>query len=312
MKNCIKNNMAKQICCFFSLLLFWNNVLHAQLGKFEELQGVKGDWEASLSLGVNNFLGDLGGTPGAGGTTKDYTLQTIRPLAGLSLAYNPGYAFAVKAGINYTSVFGADSLIKNTNDLERWRVYRNANFRSKIIEGYLGVDIYPMLLFDKYNEIRQYAPFIGLGVGVFHFNPQTYYGNQWIDLQPLRLEGQGFAEYPDRKPYSLTQVYIPINIGLKYYFSNKLAMSGGLMMRHTNTDYIDDNSTTYIDPALFDNYLPSDQATLAKALYSRSITPQKVKPGVEKADSKNNDTYLTLFFTVSLRLSSGPHYFNGR
>ena len=307
-----ENKIFKCFIAAIFYLLYSANISYAQLGKFEEIQGAKGQWEISVNAGVNNFLGDLGGTPGAGGMIKDYTLATIRPLLGVSLAYNAGYAFAVKAGINYTSVFGADSLIKNTNDLERWRVYRNANFRSKIVEGYLGVDIYPLMLFDQNNEIRQLAPFIGLGVGFFHFNPQTYYGGQWIDLQPLHLEGQGFTEYPDRKPYSLTQIYIPVNVGIKYYIGNKFAVSGGFMMRHTNTDYIDDNSTTYIDPALFNKYLPEDQASLAQALYSRSTQPQKVKPGVEKANSLNNDTYITLFFSLSMRLSSGVTYFTGR
>lgn len=306
-----ENRTIKYVTLSLTVLFSGAFSAFAQLGKFEEIQAIKGQWEASITAGANNFLGDLGGTPGPGGMIKDYTLNTVRPLIGASLSYNAGYAFAVKAGFNYTSVFGADSLIENRNEMERWRVYRNANFRSSIFEGYVMADIYPVMLFDKENAIRQFAPFIGVGVGFFHFNPQTYYGGQWIDVQPLSLEGQGFEEYPDRKPYKLSQIYIPINAGLKFYMSNKLAISGGFMMRHTNTDYIDDNSTTYIDPSLFYKYLPADQASLAQALYSRSTTPEKVKPGVEKANSKNNDTYLTVFFSLSLRLAGGNRYYNG-
>lgn len=293
-----------------AVCLFVCSINHcfAQYGRFEEIQGIKGSLEANFTVGLNNFLGDLGGSPGKGGMIKDYTLLSLRPLVGISLSYNLGFAFAVKGGINYTSVFGADSLIKSTNEQERWRIYRNANFRSRILEGYLGIDIYPLLIGSQKYEIKQIAPFIGIGVGFFHFNPQTYFDNNWIYVQPLNLEGQGFAEYPDRKPYSLTQIYVPVNIGLKYYLSNKLAITSGLMMRHTNTDYIDDNSTTYIDPTLFDKYLPSDKASLAKVLYSRSIKPEKVKPGVEKANSKNNDTYVTLFFSLSLRLTGNARW----
>ena len=311
MVNRSENKRLKHFITSLAIFFAGITVSFGQWGKFEEIQGIKGNWEGSLNAGLNNFLGDLGGTPGAGGMIKDYTLSTVRPLVGLSLAYNAGYAFAVKAGFNYTSVFGADSLIKNQNEMERWRVYRNANFRSSIFEGYVMADIYPVMLFDKENAIRQFAPFIGVGVGFFHFNPQTYYGGKWIDLQPLSLEGQGFQEYPDRTPYKLSQIYIPVNLGLKFYLSNKWAISSGLMLRHTNTDYIDDNSTTYIDPALFTKYLPADEAALAQALYSRSTTPEKVKPGVEKANSKNNDTYLTLFFSLSLRLGGGSLYYNG-
>ena len=83
-------------------------------------------------------------------------------------------------------------------------------------------------------------------------------------------------------------------------------------MRHTFTDYLDDISTTYIDPARVDNYLPPDQATLAKQLYSTSIRPEKVKPNILKADPNDKDTYLTFFLTLSVRLFRVSPFMYGR
>ncbi|HYK46712.1 MAG TPA: hypothetical protein VEV83_16155 [Parafilimonas sp.] len=279
-----------------------------------ELRGLYDTWEFSVTVGANNFEGDLGGTPGIGGTFKDYTFHTLRPAFGASACYNVNPNYGIRAGFNYTWVCGFDSLIPNTGDQERWRIYRNGNFRSNIWEAYVSADIYPLMLFQKTYEIDRLAPVLGVGLGVFHFKPEKLWGGQWNEVQHLHLEGQEFAEYPDRHEYKLTQLYIPITIALKYYldYTNKWALTGGLAMRHTFTDYIDDISTTYIDPNLFDKYLPPDQAALAKQLYSTSIRPEKVKPNILKADPNDKDTYLTFFLTLSIRLFHVSPFMYGR
>ncbi|MGI8950148.1 MAG: hypothetical protein ACR2FN_01050 [Chitinophagaceae bacterium] len=260
--------------------------------------------EVSLTVAANNFLGDLGGNLGAGGPfLKDFTWKTVKPLVGLSAGYYAKEWLQVKAGFNFTSVAGADSLIKPTTDLARWRIYRNLSFKSSIFEAYITGDVYPLTFFNKEHTTSRWSPYLSFGVGIFHFNPKAELNGQWIALQPLRLEGEGFAEYPDRKPYNLTQIYLPATIAVKYYFNDNYSLSGGATFRKTFTDYIDDISTTYIDPALFDKYLTPDQAALAKQLYERSLQPEKVKPGVVKANASNKDTYMTIFLTFSVMLN---------
>ncbi len=297
--------------------LVWMVVLHtpvkAQLWwTKEDLEPVQGQWEFSINAGANTFMGDLGGNKGEGKPfIKDFSTKTIKPLFGVSLAYNPEFWAAIKGGINFTSVSGADSLIQNNGGLEKWRYNRNLSFKSSIIEAYIAADIYPLLIVNKESSLTQLAPFVSVGIGVFHFNPRTQLNGEWIDLQPLHLEGQGFKEYPSRKVYTLTQPYIPVAVGLKYYVNNQIGLSAGMNFRHTFTDYIDDISTTYIDPNLFDSYLPAEQALLAKQLYSRSLTPTKVKPGIEKADSQNKDSYVNFFFTLSFRIKTEPKFYYG-
>ena len=262
--------------------------------------------------GANAFFGDLGGNHGAGKPfIKDFNKSVTRPLYGISLNYFKYSWLSVKAIVDYTNVFGADSLITNSGDAERWRYYRNLSFRSHIIEGSINAEVYPVMLFDKDIEVHTFSPYVGLGVGLFHFNPQANYQGNWVDLKPLRLEGEGFAEYPDRKPYKLLQVYIPVTFGLKVYVNNTFAVSAGFIFRKTFTDYIDDIHTTYIDPTLFDKYLSAPQAALAKQLYSRSITPWKVKPNILKANPNDNDSYTTLFLTLSVRFGGGAKFYYG-
>ncbi|MBS1731141.1 MAG: outer membrane beta-barrel protein [Bacteroidetes bacterium] len=291
---------------FFNLLVFLCNVSFGQIKQKETaLEEISQHWEISATIGANNFLGDLGGNLGIGQPfLKDYMFKTMKPLVGVSATYNLNAWFSFSGGLNFSNVDGADSLINNEGGMERWRFNRNLSFHSFIYEGYATFDFYPMTFFDRTVGIYQVAPFVSGGIGVFHFNPKTQLNGQTVELAPLHLEGQGFPEYTDRKPYSLVSFYIPLVVGVKYFIDNKYALSAGIRIRQTFTDYIDDISTTYIDPTLFDKYLTPDQAILAKQLYSRSLQPWKVKPDIDKAHTKDKDGYMDVFLTFSMRIGS--------
>jgi hypothetical protein len=294
---------------FFCSLLVLAMPSFAQKWNYDGLSDITGLAEINVSAGASSFLGDIGGNKGVGGSfVKDFNPKTVRPLFGASATLHLTKWAAVEAGFNFTQVNGADSLINNTGDQERWRYYRNLSFRSPIAEGYIGAVFYPTMYFEKKFELRSLVPFVGVGIGIMHYKPQTQLNGSWIDLQPLSLEGQGFPEYPDRLPYKLTSMYIPASVGVKYYVNNQTAISTGFTFRLTTTDYIDDVSTTYIDPSLFDLHLTPENAILAKQLYSRSLTPWKVKPDIEKASSSNNDSYFNFFLTLSFRLKGDDGY----
>ena len=281
----------------------------AQKWNYDGLSDITGSIEVNFTAGANSFLGDIGGNKGEGKPfIKDFTFKTIRPLLGSSVSYTFKKWVAIQGGINYTKVTDADSLINNTGNQERWRSYRNLSFRSNIFELYGCLIFYPTMFFESKYELQDFVPFISVGLGVLHFNPQAKLNDTWVDLQPLSLEGQGFPEYPDRKPYQLTSLYIPASAGVKYYFNDKFAFSTGFIFRKTFTDYIDDISTTYIDPNLFTEHLSADKAILAKQLYQRSLKPEKIRPDVAKADSKSKDSYLSFFLTLNIRLKTSDGY----
>ena len=100
----------------------------------------------------------------------------------------------------------------------------------------------------------------------FRFNPKGQYidpnGNKtWVDLKPLRTEGQGIGNHPNRPQYSLTKRNTPYGIGLKYFFSDKFNLSFEIVSRKTFTDYIDDVSRTYIADQDFYDYFGAGSAT---------------------------------------------------
>ncbi|TKK68948.1 hypothetical protein FC093_09650 [Ilyomonas limi] len=263
----------------------------------EPMQDIRGSSGINFDFGTNTFLGDLGGTKGLGKPfAKDFNSKTIRPYLGVSYTYFPYKWLSVKGGLHYTLVTGADSLITNKQGNARGRFDRNLSFKSGIEELSAEVEWYPLQLIPRFEEARV-RPFIGSGIGLFHFNPKAKLAGKWYDLKPLHLEGQGFTEYPEQKNYKLIQPYLPITMGVKYRISNSYFISLSGCFRKTFTDYIDDVSTTYIDPNLFDKYLSPANATIAKQLYYRGLNGENSTLWPRGYASK--DSYTSFFFTIT-------------
>ena len=299
-------------CCAVSLLstfLFVNT--------FAQTTEKSSHYEAGITVGTSNFLGDLGGNRGKGTPfLKDNNISMTKLMFGGFISYHPNELFAFRLGLNIGSLEGDDAIIKSKGGLEEARKLRNSNFKSKLIEGLLMAEVYPTTLLeydqsDLYHKLRPYA--VG-GIGVFHFNPmgQDPLTGNWVALRPLHTEGEGFAEYPTRKEYKLTQLNIPLGVGIKYLISDNLNIAFEIIHRKTFTDYIDDVSTTYIDPALFYKYLPLAQAQLAERMANKSgpVGSPYYQPGSKRGTATNKDAYYTAGFKLGVRLGNGDRYRN--
>jgi hypothetical protein len=274
--------------------------------------------EGGITVGPMVFLGDLGGHAGKGTTfIKDYNLPTTRLTVGAFLAAYPAEWIGFRLNLNYGALAGNDELVVNKGGDEETRKLRNLDFRTKIAEAYIATEIYPTVFFeneptDVQGRLRPYGL---IGIGIFHFNPQgSYYDStthqtSWVNLRPLHTEGEGFSEYPERKEYSLTQINIPLGIGVKYYINENINVSFEIIHRKTFTDYIDDVSTTFIDPALFSKYLSPAQAKIAVEMADKS--PLRNVPGSgygvngKRGDPTQNDGYFTAGFKLAIRLGAG-------
>jgi hypothetical protein len=272
--------------------------------------------EAGFTVGPMVFLGDLGGHTGKGTTfIKDYNMNTTKIAIGAYVTAYPAQWLGFRLSLNYGKIEGDDSHITGKGGYEEARLDRNLNFRSKILEGTLMAEFYPTVFLEEDPEdvTARLRPYGVIGLGAFHFNPQGSFRNQygeevWVNLKPLHTEGEGFAEYPDRKNYSLTQLNIPLGAGIKYFFSENLNVSFEIIHRKTFTDYIDDVSTRYVDPTLFAKYLSPNEATLAKAISNKSTqgynTPSYGQND-KRGDPKQNDAYFTAQFKIGFRIGGG-------
>lgn len=292
-------------------------ILSHCLSSFSQYSGERSSYmEAGLTMGPSNFLGDLGGTAGIGRKgLKDNNFPMTKFNFGIWLTYHPSEWLAFRLNLSAGSLEGDDAIIKGKGGMEEARRLRNSNFKSSLQEAFFAAEIYPTVFFeyeptDVYRKLRPYGL---VGVGVFRFKPQGTdpVTGQWVDLQPLRTEGQGFPEFPDRKPYKLTQLNVPVGVGVKYFLNENMHVGIEVIHRTTFTDYIDDVSTTYIDPNLFYANLPLAQAQVATRLANKSGgTGTAFVAGQKRGTATNNDAYYTFQVKWGVRLGSSDRWSN--
>jgi hypothetical protein len=294
-------------CLFVAVTLCLTSSVYSQ-------EEARNNTEAGVTIGPMVFLGDLGGHAGKGTTfIKDYNMNTTKLAFGGYFAAFPTQWLGFRFSLNFGSLEGSDQTIKPKGGDEETRLARNLDFQSKIIEGTAMAEIYPTVFLeeDPDDVTARLRPYGVIGLGLFHFNPQGSYHDPntgdtyWVNLQQLHTEGEGFAEYPDRKPYKLTQLNIPIGVGVKYFLSENLNISFEIVHRKTFTDYIDDVSTKYIDPSLFYKYLSPTLAPVAAAMSNKAAQGYNT-PGygvkARRGDPTQNDAYFTAQFKLGIRI----------
>jgi hypothetical protein len=247
--------------------------------------------EIGLSVGSSQYFGDLNPNP---------RFNTPNVAASAFFRKNLGGYVALRVAGTYTFLAYSDRY--NTDNEFMYR--RNLSFNTNVWEGTIQGDFN----FFKYlpgSEHHRFTPYITFGIGVFSYNPYTYYQGQKVYLRPLGTEGQGSAAYPDRKPYGSMAVCFPLGVGVKYSVSRMINIGFEVLYRFTTTDYIDDVSKTYA-PNAQPQYLPNGQPTLWYALEDRSYeTGEPIGiQGRQRGYSNQNDSYLTAQFTVSFNLFS--------
>jgi hypothetical protein len=266
--------------------------------------------EIGVGLGPLFFLGDLGGAKGLGRTfIKDIDYPLTKLSKGLFVGIAPNEWLGFRLAVNTGVLEGDDKQAPNKGGDEVFRLERNLNFETKLLEGYAAVEFYPSVFLEQYEELKgKLRPYGIIGIGVYHFNPKTQDNSgNWVELQPLHTEGQGFPEYPDRKVYKLTQMEIPMGFGFKYYLKENMFIGLEVLHRKLFTDYVDDVSTNYIDPIYFGQYLSPSDAALARQLnyrgtFSWATTRPSAIVGEKRGDPKQNDAYFSTILRLGWRL----------
>ncbi len=290
------------LICFFTVFSYQS---HSQ-----SISSGNGKLELGLGIGPMFFLGDLGGSAGVGKTfLKDLDLPLTKLSKGLYLNYYPAEWVGLRIAGNLGYVEGNDAEAPAKGGAEEDRKYRNLHFKSNINEVYAALEIYPTVLFEQYEGLQgKFRPYVLGGAGIYHFNPKAKdVDGSWTELAPLKLEGQGFAEYPDSKPYKLTQMNVLLGLGFKFYLKENMYLGFEVLHRKLFTDYVDDVSHDYyIDPIYFDSHLPAADAAMARRLYYRGIytfpTTRPYEEFAERGDPKQNDAYFSSILRFGWRL----------
>ena len=144
------------------------------------------------------------------------------------------------------------------------------------------------------------------GVGGFYFNPKgkNPVTGEWVALQPLHTEGQGIIG--TRQPYKRFQVCIPMGLGFTFRLAPQWRLGIDLGLRKTFTDYIDDVSLTYVDPAMFaQSGSPNAALSAIMSDKSKGNIPGGSAPGQQRGDPKDKDSYMFLTINLAYKFGTG-------
>lgn len=289
----------------------------------------KNVFEVYAGIGITNFLGDLGGANQIGTNfAKDLDIEATRPVLTIGGKYFYHPRIAQRLSLSYGWLRGDDKWTR-----EPARENRSLNFRTPIFEVNTGFEIY---LLTESAPKNRYAlsrartkgqnP-VGIylfgGVGGFYFNPKGQmlkendpsYG-EWVALQPLRTEGQGWVN--TRSPYQRFQLCVPMGLGFTFRLAPEWRLGLDLGLRKTFTDYVDDVSTQYVDSDVF-GLNGSSNPALSEYFSSGKYTgPCETgdcgnAAGQQRGDPKDRDAYMFLTINVQYRFGrnagSMPKFF---
>jgi hypothetical protein len=266
-------------------------------------------YEMCYGLGGTNFLGDLGGSNQIGTHfLRDLNWSETGLVIHAALRYKLTEYFSWKNNLFIGYISGNDA-----KSSEPFRHNRNLNFYSNIIELSSQFEFSWMKekLGHRYKlkgikgaskfDIYQY---LFIGVGAFYFNPKGKLNGQYYDLQPIGTEGQDIL--PTRTKYSRIQFAIPLGIGLKKTLNGRWGINLEYGIRKTFTDYIDDVSSTYVDPSIFP--VGSTDANLANpALATNPSDPfyNSTVPNQQRGDPRFTDSYMFAVLSVTYKIKNG-------
>jgi hypothetical protein len=276
--------MKRLTAVFFVAIFFFTTNIHAQ-------QPIVQEGEFGIGVGAAHYFGDL---------NTRAKLNRPKIAAGIFFRKNFGNYIAARIVANYAQLGYSD--VYNTQN--EFMLNRNLSFNTNVWELSLRGD-FNFFRFLPGDPEFNFTPYVSLGLGVFSYDPYAYLQGQKYFLRPLGTEGQGSSLYPDRKPYSSMAICFPVGVGIKYAFNERFNIALEITHRFTTTDYLDDVSKTYVDPAVFPP-LPDGSPSPAALLSDRSYelgTPIGIK-GRQRGVETNKDQFVTAMIYFSFNLQS--------
>jgi len=236
-------------------------------------------WELGIGGGGSGYMGDLNpGNP----------LKFSGIAASGFVKRNFNKYFSAKFAYTYGNIAGADSTSSNQQFRER-----NLSFKTHLNEFSL-VGEFNFMEYLTDISTNRYTPFVYLGISTVGYNPTAVYDGHIYDLRPLRTEGE--KEYPN------SAIGIPYGVGIKYNFYGKWNLIADIGYRQPNTDYLDDVSGYYPDPATLPN-------NLSRALSNRSSVAGVGEPYTQRGDLRGRDTYMFMQISISYTFVTSKCYF---
>ncbi len=231
-----------------------------------------------------------------------------------SLSYRYSYLNYISFGANFNHLYlcGYDSDNKSDKigDDGFVRQVRNLSFFTAVNQLSADIRFEPFRTEEEWDRYKWIiSPYAAAGMGIFHFNPKTKYQGEDIELQPLGTEGQGIKPFGEK--YSLTQFCLPFSLGIRFIDPDRLYSIGvDFTYTYSFTDYLDDVSGNYVDPAIFKAKYSASQADLIIAMANRNKFGNDAtyisytSEGQQRGNPRQSDNFLTGQVRFSLFLDA--------
>lgn len=266
--------------------------------------------EFGLIGGFSHYSGELT-------NEQFFEARALKGSVGIITRYTPHDVLTFRLSAQYGRLEGDDAWYEDQNDPMR----RNLSFQSVLWDftGAAEINLRSIPMRQKSG----FSPYLFIGASVFKYNPTAVFvydpnsaianfpeinystleerDGEVVELQPLSTEGQGTTEFNELERYSLTQVAIPVGLGFKYKVNHKWTIGMEYGPRITFTDYLDDVSGNYVDPAA---RLQSEFGTMSAAMSLRSpeVSEPSLLEGTPRGNPDNNDLYGIFGVTLTYRI----------
>lgn len=247
-----------------------------------------------VSLNAMNYFGDVNPAK----NFASFHPGDTRPNLGVNITQRIAPKISLRGALaagriaanddNATKEFGTDPFFRNN---------RNMNFRNNIYE-ISGTVVFD-LIENRNNYLKRpdFVPYLFAGVAGFYHSPQGTRdgGNTWIDLQPLKTEGNSYSKF---------QFSLPFGGGVRYRINRNIDASFEVGFRKTFTGYLDDVSGNYLGATALGTVQGQNPTTMTDAQYfGYGITKNHLGGTFDAAGEKRGqgktDWYVVTGFSLS-------------
>tara|TARA_B100000674_G_scaffold431454_1_gene388653 strand:+ start:928 stop:1707 length:780 start_codon:yes stop_codon:yes gene_type:complete len=197
---------------------------------------------------------------------------------GPRLRYNYDQRIAIKGLLTIGEISADDA-----NSINSFNTDRNFAFTSQLIEAAIvgEFNFLPYSALDSKSRLA--TPFLFLGIGFTKHNPKAQLNGILLSTQSLQTEGVNFKK---------NILSVPFGVGYKI-MANRFGFEFTWGIRKTNSDYLDDVSTNFIDTS----NSSSGQTNIGNTTQYENVA------NVKRGDQYNKDWYVFSGLTIFVNLT---------
>lgn len=265
-------------------------------------------------------MADLWGNVGTQSPLEHYTnskyFDKVTFMGGMFGRYSIHPCLSVRMQLAYGTLYATDKwnydLAKKATSEGQDAYQRYARAQDAKDDVFEGLGLFEFLP-RRFNPESRKAekrgqPYIGLGLGYFHFVPYSTVGtsSNWVKTYDLHLEGQGWgAGYPPN--YSLWQMAVPIALGYRWDLGEHINLGIEWMLRYTFCKYLDGVSGKYVGAQAYAAHLTESNAALAELVADKGYYLGLEQPnaaGNARGNPGYDDKYSTISITFAYKVDT--------